>query len=480
MNESVLAFTQPVRAYSEDLLHLLDAPPALLEMLPVAIYACDARGRVLWFNNRAAELWGREPRIGDETELFCGSFKVFFDGREIVRAETPMAHVLRTGEAVHGAEGMVERPDGSRVWAMVHVDAVRDAGGELIGAINCFHDITERKRAEQALRDSEQRSRDLLDALPAAIYTTDAAGKITFYNQAAVELSGRRPELGTDEWCVTWRLYNPDGTPLPHDQCPMAVALKENRPVRDAEAIAEKPDGTRVPFIPYPTPLRDASGALVGAVNMLVDISERKSAETRQKALLAELDHRVKNTLATVQSLAAQTIGRAGVSADVRRDFERRLFALCSAHDHLSRGGWEAAELSAVLADILAPFRAEAADPIRLTGEPVPLAPKAAVTLAMVFHELAANAARHGALSQPGGTVAVSWRVEANGAEPILLVDWTESGGPPVREPERRGFGLRLLERGVTKELKGAAQITFEPAGVRGTLQVPLRSSGGV
>ncbi len=135
--------------------------------------------------------------------------------------------------------------------------------------------------------------RELLDALPAAVYTTDAAGRITFFNQAAVEFSGRRPELGSDRWCVTWRLFRPDGTPLPHDECPMAIALKEDRPIRGIEAIAERPDGTRVHFMPYPTPLHDSSGALVGAVNMLVDITARKNAEEALERLNATLQQRV-------------------------------------------------------------------------------------------------------------------------------------------------------------------------------------------
>ena len=134
---------------------------------------------------------------------------------------------------------------------------------------------------------AETQFRALLDVLPAAIYVTDPDGRIIYYNQAAVDLAGRRPELGTDEWCVSWRLYSLDGQPLPHDQCPMAIALKENRAVRGAEAILERPDGTRIPFTPYPTPLRDASGALIGAVNMLVDISERKVAENARAYLAA-------------------------------------------------------------------------------------------------------------------------------------------------------------------------------------------------
>jgi PAS domain S-box-containing protein len=127
--------------------------------------------------------------------------------------------------------------------------------------------------------------RELLDALPAAIYTTDAAGRLTYYNAAAVQLVGRTPKIGSDEWCATWRLYRPDGTPLPHDECPMAVALKTGRPVRGVEAIAERPDGTRVPFMPYPTPLHDASGNVVGAVNMLVDLTERSHAEQARQLL---------------------------------------------------------------------------------------------------------------------------------------------------------------------------------------------------
>jgi PAS domain-containing protein len=118
--------------------------------------------------------------------------------------------------------------------------------------------------------------RELLEALPKAVYTTDAAGRLTFYNQAAADFAGRRPELGKDRWCVTSRLYWPDGRPLPHDACPMAVALKENRPVRGVEIIAERPDGTHVLCMPYPTPLHDASGAVIGAVNMIVEIAERR------------------------------------------------------------------------------------------------------------------------------------------------------------------------------------------------------------
>jgi PAS domain S-box-containing protein len=145
----------------------------------------------------------------------------------------------------------------------------------------------ERAGADAAMRESEQRFRAMIDALPAAIYTTDAQGRLLSYNPAAVELSGRTPDLGSDRWCVTWKLFHPDGTPMPHDECPMAVALREGRPVLGAEAMAERPDGTRIWFQPYPTPFFDDEGNVAGGINMLVDITERKFAESATARLAA-------------------------------------------------------------------------------------------------------------------------------------------------------------------------------------------------
>jgi PAS domain S-box-containing protein len=134
----------------------------------------------------------------------------------------------------------------------------------------------------------EQRYREFLEALGVAVYTTDADGRITFFNQAAADFWGRTPSLG-EEWCGSWRLFWPDGRPMRHDECPMAIALRENRTPRGYQAIAERPDGTRVSFVPYPTPLRDARGKLIGAVNVLVDVTERTRAEAALRAAAEQL-----------------------------------------------------------------------------------------------------------------------------------------------------------------------------------------------
>ncbi|MGH6952036.1 MAG: PAS domain S-box protein, partial [Vitreimonas sp.] len=159
-----------------------------------------------------------------------------------------------------------------------------------------------RREAERAVRESERRFREMIDALPAAIYTTDAEGRLTHFNPAAVKLSGRVPEMGTDQWCVSWKLYYPDGAPMPHDECSMAVALKEGRVVRGEEVIAERPDGARIWFEPYPTPLRDREGRIVGGINMLVDITERKKAEDKLAEASRRLQAHVDNSpLAAVE-----------------------------------------------------------------------------------------------------------------------------------------------------------------------------------
>jgi PAS domain S-box-containing protein len=142
------------------------------------------------------------------------------------------------------------------------------------------------EESKQPLKDGADRSApadvgffQIVQNLPVAVYSTDAAGRITFYNDAAASLWGRHPKLGQDWWCGSWRLYWPDGTPMGHDECPMAITLKTGHAARGVEAIAERPDGTRYPFLAYPTPLRNDDGQLVGAVNMLVDITERKRNE---------------------------------------------------------------------------------------------------------------------------------------------------------------------------------------------------------
>ena len=176
-------------------------------------------------------------------------------------------------------EYRVHRPKEGHCWIAITGRGSYASDGTLLGMNGVMQDISQRKQIEEVLRESEIHFRKMIDALPTAIYTTDAEGRLTYFNPAAVEFAGQVPELGADQWCVNWKLFRPDGTPMPHNECPMAITLKENQAIRGTEAIAERPDGTRVLFMPYPTPLSDAHGKLIGGINMLVDITERRRSE---------------------------------------------------------------------------------------------------------------------------------------------------------------------------------------------------------
>jgi PAS domain-containing protein len=146
--------------------------------------------------------------------------------------------------------------------------------------------------------------RSVLDELPEPIYITDSAGSVSYWNRYCIDFAGRQPQLGRDRWCVTWQLYTTAGDPLPHADCPMAQAIKEKRAIRDAVAIAERPDGSRVAFRAYPTPLFDADGALTGAINLLLDVSAEQS-----KALRAQAEHCRRLAESTFDGTTSRVLG---------------------------------------------------------------------------------------------------------------------------------------------------------------------------
>ena len=333
--------------------------------------------------------------------------------------------------------------------------------------------IGEPTRAHGALRERDRRFRELLDSLPAAVYTTDAAGRITYYNEAAAELWGHRPVLGTSEWCGSWKLFWPDGTPLRHDECPMAVALKEDRIVRGMEAACERPDGTRVSFIPYPTPLHDESGQLVGAVNMLVDITERKRTEEQQTLLVRELHHRVKNTLATVQAIMGSTARSSDTIEDFKNALIGRIGSLAKTHLLLTDEG-NTTTFADILHSELDAFDDGSEARIRLNGPGVDVPSRLAVSLGMAVHELTTNAAKYGALSVYGGKVDVTWTVVIDAKRHSLNIEWVESGGPPVEKPKRQGFGSRLLEYVLPGQIQAKINIDYRPEGLRVHCVVPI------
>ena len=253
----------------------------LAESIPQLVWMAESDGYIFWYNQRWYEYTGTTPE-----QMEGWGWQTVHDPDVLPKVLERWKHSIAKGEPfemvfpLRGADGVFRD-------FLTRVHPVKDENGAVTRWFGTNTDVTAQRKAELAVRESERRFREMIDALPAAIYTTDAEGRLTHFNPAAVEFSGRTPELGTDQWCVSWKLYYPDGRPMPHDECPMAIALKEGRIIQGAEAIAERPDGTRRWFIPYPTPIKDSQGRIIGGINMLLDITDRKQAEEATAHLAA-------------------------------------------------------------------------------------------------------------------------------------------------------------------------------------------------
>jgi two-component sensor histidine kinase len=212
-------------------------------------------------------------------------------------------------------------------------------------------------------------------------------------------------------------------------------------------------------------------------VGILQDITEQKHAEEQQRFFLDELNHRVKNTLATVQSIASQTLRTTESPAQFREAFEGRLLALSKTHNLLTRKSWREAELRDVAEQELAPYRKAGDQRVVLEGPDVRLPARYAINLGLVLHELVTNAAKYGALSTSAGHLEVAWSViESEDRLKQLRIRWSESGGPPVAPPKRQGFGSRLIRRSIEGELGGNMVLNFAESGVAYDISVPLTS----
>ncbi len=454
---------------------MLHASDGILDLLPIATFICDAEGVIVQYNRRAVELWGRTPRPGQTHGDFAKAAQFWEqDGTPVTRSL--IDEVLATGTSVRDVERLVRRPDGVRAAVSINVDPLFDAAGNVIGAVQCAQDITESKRAMDALEASrldllehEQRFAATYEHVAIGISEMAPDGRILRVNEAICSITGySRAELQTRR---LFGFTHPDD--IDPDREAFAKQVAGTLEFYSVEKRFVRKDGRVVWVSVRSSPVRDAQGRVLYVVRVVQDITEAKLAERRQKLLIDELNHRVKNTLATVQSLAAQTARRATSPAAFSESFEGRLIALSKAHDQLTMHHWESADLRSLLSGALAPYGAEPGRVV-LRGEDVRLRPRAALSLAMAFHELITNAAKYGALSVPTGRVEVRWQATQDASGQTLLgIDWREEGGPPVSAPERRGFGSRLIEQGIAAELRGSARLVFEPGGLRCEIAIP-------
>lgn len=317
-----------------------------------------------------------------------------------------------------------------------------------------------RSAAEAALRGSEERSRLMLENAPVMIWMSDQNGQCLHLNRKLRAFWGvEEAAIGAFDWAST---MHPEDAPL--IGAAMGDALSRKARVQTRGRFRDAQGQWRV-LTTDAEPRFSQAGEFLGMIGVNVDVTEREEAAMQRELLVAELNHRVKNTLAVVQGIAHQTFRGEETSARARAAFEGRLNALAAAHNMLTRSNWSHVNLDELAREALALDRSHRGR-IALSGPPLRLDPKAALAVAMALHELATNAVKYGALSDEHGCVQVDWSSSPGGQPGRFCLNWVESGGPPVRAPAKRGFGSRLIERILASDLDGRVDLDFRPQGI--------------
>lgn len=313
----------------------------------------------------------------------------------------------------------------------------------------------------------------IVDSSDDAIVSKDLDGTVTSWNRGAERLFGY---TAAEMVGHPLRVIAVPGS----DEMPRILErIRQGERIEHYETTRRRKDGSFVSISLTVSPIRDGSGKIIGASKIARDIGERKRAEERQQLLIAELNHRVKNTMATVLSIVAQTGRTASDPQSFVRALQGRLSAMANTHDLLAAAHWSGADLDTLIATELQPYRGTDASNVVVLGPPISVNASAALSLAMVLHELATNAAKHGALSTPEGRVQVTWEIVESDGEDRLRLVWDESGGPMISAPTRSGFGRTLIERSVVYQLEGRATQEFRSSGLLCRMEIPLASLTG-
>lgn len=325
-------------------------------------------------------------------------------------------------------------------------------------------------RSQSALRASEARFRVAVEAVSDILWTTDAVGLMSGEQPGWCAFTGQsREACQAYGWSDAVHADDAAATIVAWE-----AAVEARGPFRFEHRV-RRHDGVWRQFSIRARPVLGQDGEVIEWVGVHTDVTDARQAEARRKLLLDELNHRVKNSLAAVQSIAMHTLASAETPAAFHREFNERLLALSTAHNLLTRGDWLGANLRDVLVQELAPFERPGGGRIALEGADLQLDPKETLALGMAVHELATNAAKYGALSADSGLVDVMWESLRREGVSCLRLTWIESGGPPVDPPRRRGFGSRLIERGLAHELRADAALSFQPEGVTCVIEFPRR-----
>lgn len=435
----------------------------ITDNIPALIGYVDAEQRYR-FNNRAYQTW-----MGLSPESLYGVTLLDAVGEKAYSRVKPYIDTVLSGKRT-GHEWWAPLSGGLRYTRSEYIpDCTED--GEVVGFYVLASDLTESMRSQQALAASEGRLRLAIDAARMAIWESDNTARTIKSSPELNQLLGFPPEATptTDE---IQNRYAPGERKRLHQIAREAISGGDRYVETELKIIW--PDGSPRWLLLRAELLGDPNGVPTRAVGVALDITERRKAEEHLRLLINELNHRVKNTLTTVQSITTQSLRNAETAAAARDAVEGRLFALSRAHDVLTRENWDGAYLREVVHRALEPFQAARGDRFDVSGTDIRLPPRIALALAMAIQELGTNAMKYGALSSEDGRITIDWSVIDKRDRSKLSMKWQEYDGPPVVTPEHRGFGTRLIERSLAQELNGSVEIDFAPKGVICTINAPL------
>jgi PAS domain S-box-containing protein len=440
----------------------------LLEALPAAIQTTDTAGRITYCNQAAVDLWGVRPEVGRDT--LHSLYRLYYQDGTPISDLDDLLRASCAGAKPRGQELILERTDGKRIPIISSPSPLSDEAGGVVGAVQMYLDISERKRAEQALAERNAQFELAQKAARVGCYTYDISAQTMRFSRgsaASKDVSESILEVTADQWRA--RVHRDDFERL---RTQHIRAFKEKRREIVDEFRFVRPGGEVRwkevrSLIAY-----DHAGRAERMTGVFIDITDRRKAEDQKSLLIAELDHRVKNVLACVAAVAQRSRECSSSADGFLEVLNGRINSLANTHALLSRSHWEGVDLGELVRSELA-FCANDETAL-IKGPVVGLAPEATQPLAMVLHELATNAAKYGALSNGSGRVLVRWRRQPNGGSVRKLVlEWRETGGPPVTASNASGFGTSVIRDLIPYELGGAVEYELAREGCRCRLEIP-------
>lgn len=434
----------------------------ILQATPDLVYVFDRQHRFIYANDALLEMWGCSwEHANGKTCLELG-----YEPWHAAMHDEEIERVVATRAPIRGDVPFPHTTLGLRIYDYIFMP-VLGPDGEVEAIAGTTRDVTERKRQEEALRRSERRLNAMVEASSDLIYRIAPDWKhVAVLGGRAAD---RLPPAPLSKWSAE-RIH-------PDDRARVAEAITRARDTLSPYEAEHRVEigGHWIWIESHAVPIREEDGAVAEWFGAATNITERVRNEQRQRLLVNELNHRVKNTLAIVQSMVAQSLRDFPDGAQASERIESRLLALSKAHDILTRQNWQNACMEEIVRAAIAPCADDQPGRFSVEGPAVGLDPRRAVALSMALHELCTNAMKYGALSVASGRVSIDWSIEAgDDAGQRLVLDWREHDGPPVVPPAHRGFGSRLVERGLKHDLGGAVTLTFAADGVRCRVCAPL------